>query len=68
MTKNPRDLLQRREVIKVLNEYRDSLLKDLETTPADLAIHHQLTAVKNIEHRIQIMALGGLRVIQGGKE
>lgn len=68
MAKSPRDLLQRREVINVLNEYRQSLLKDLEETPADLAIHHQISAVKHIEHRIQIMAQGGLTIITGGKE
>lgn len=68
MKNNQRDLLRRCEVIDILNEYRNSLLNDLEETPADLAIHHQLTAIKNIEHRIRIMSMGGLRIIQGGKE
>jgi hypothetical protein len=63
-----RDLLQRAEVIKVITEYRQSLLNELDITPADLAIHHQLTAIRNIEHRVRILACGGLKVIEGGKE
>lgn len=64
---NMRDLLKRSDVVNVLNEYRQSLLKDLEITPADLAIHHRLAALTNIEHRVRVLAQGGLRIIDGGK-
>lgn len=64
--RNMRDLLKRSDVIQILNEYRQSLLKDLESTPADLAIHHRLAAIQNIEHRVRVLSQGGLRVIQGG--
>ena len=60
------DLLRRGDVMHVIDEYRQSILRELDLTPKDLALHHRLAAVRDIEHRLMILERGGLVLIQGG--
>lgn len=52
----------------MLDDYRRQLEQDLISHPRDLALHHRIDAVKNIEMRIKLLSRGGMRVIEGGKE
>jgi len=63
-----RDLLRRGDVLGVIADYRSQLEANLVTFPKDLAIHNQLEALRAIERRIVLLARGGLRVIEGGKQ
>jgi hypothetical protein len=58
-----RDLLRRGDVMSVIDDYRRELERSLRDHPRDLAIHHRLGALKDLENRIKLLSRGGLRVI-----
>jgi hypothetical protein len=61
-----RDLLRRSDVLEVLGDYRRKIERDLIDHPRDLALHHRLSAAREMENRIKLLSRGGLRVIEGG--
>jgi len=58
-----RDLLRRGDVMSVIEDFRRELERSLEDHPRDLAIHHRIGALKDVENRIKLLSRGGLRVI-----
>ena len=61
-----RDLLRRGDIFKVLQDYRTGLSKEYSSHPNDLSLKHRLDTITDIEHRIRILARGGLTLIKGG--
>jgi hypothetical protein len=54
--------------MRMLEDYRQEIRMEIERNPRDLAWGHRMRAVDDLERRVRLMAAGGLRVIQGGKE
>jgi len=52
--------------LEVLANYRRQIEQDLVDHPRDLALHHRIAAVRDMENRIKLLSRGGLRVIEGG--